>query len=293
MDGRRVRPPGYRSSTWETWAVPSNEFSEFTFGFAFTQEVTSFCWDALSGAPEMPSLFDEGKGKGFDAALGLWGWSMFVQFKRGSLLTRSTALEWDWYLDPYFRFDIYPSSRSSQHEDLLALESAAALHWVAYVAPVFHTNRELNELFMSRQVVDNVRMISPRAIGPLDGEVHHVTYQTASDVPIRHSEPTEIEALSTGELRSQLTWPGLSQTDLGRVGSVSNGPSPVVLDTAFFDTLADQMVTIRTGDADGRYLDLVASSVSTMTSFGRARTLGRLLFGGELIALPAGVPEDS
>jgi hypothetical protein len=198
--------------------VPPNQFSEFTFGFAFTQEVTSLCWDALAGAPEMPSLFDEGHGKGFDVSLGLWGWTLFAQFKRGWQLTRATALQWPTYNSAYYRFEIYPPARSTQHEDLLALATAAPLHWVAYVAPVFHTSARLNTLFMNRQVLDNVRMISPQQIGQLDDQLHHVTYRTRMDAPVVHSEPRTISAISVRQD------PGHAQSDLPV--TAPSGPGP-------------------------------------------------------------------
>lgn len=184
--------------------MPANKFSEFTFGFAFTQEVTTFCWEALAGAPEIPSLFDEGHGKGFDVSLGLWGWTLFAQFKCGSLLTRSTALQWGFYNADHYRFEIYRSSLSTQHADLVQLESSAPLHWVAYVAPVFHTSAELNALFTGRHVLDNVRMISPSAIGVLDDQSHYVTYRSRVDAPIVHSEPLSVEAIDVADVRRLL-----------------------------------------------------------------------------------------
>ena len=152
----------------------------------------------------MPSLFDEGRGKGFDVAVGLWGWTLFAQFKRGWKLTRSTALEWPIYNVPYHRFEIYPPARSTQHKDLLALEASAPIHWVAYVAPAFHTNAELNMLFIKRQILSNIRMTSPRAVGTLADQTHRVTYRTTADAPILHSEPRSIVALDIDELEARI-----------------------------------------------------------------------------------------
>jgi hypothetical protein len=74
--------------------MPPSEFSEFTFGFGFTHEVVSTAWGGLTGAPEMPSLYDEGLGKGYDVAMGFVGYTYFAQFKRGFRAVRSTARHW-------------------------------------------------------------------------------------------------------------------------------------------------------------------------------------------------------
>jgi hypothetical protein len=266
--------------------LPSSEFSEFTFGFAFTQEVTSLCWSALGGAPTMPSLFDEGHGKGFDAAVGLWGWTLFAQFKKGWRATRSSALQWSTYNSEYYRFEIYPNSRSTQHEDLLALERAAPLHWVAYVAPVFHSNARLNSLFMNQHVLDNVRMIAPRAIGHLDDDLHYVTYRTRTDAPLVHSDPKTINAISVRQFKNRLAqtdW-SLEEEDL-QSGEVPAGP--VKLDDTYFNALFERMIQAVGDRATGRTAESLMSELDAMTPFGRARTAGRLLFGGELLALPA------
>lgn len=267
--------------------MPANRFSEFTFGFAFTQEVTTMCWEALAGAPEIPSLFDEGHGKGFDVSLGLWGWTLFAQFKRGSLLTRSTALQWATYGASYYRFEIYPASRSAQHSDLMQLEASAPLHWVAYVSPVFHTSNELNALFTNRQVLDSVRMISPSAIGTLSDELHFVTYQTRVDTALVHSEPVPLESISVDSFRQKL-----HATDWRRDDDAQTSgqllAAPMLLNDEYFDSITAVMKESASETLGERTVVQLTSGMESMTSFGRARTTGRLLFGAELLALPAG-----
>lgn len=46
--------------------------------------------------------------------------------QRGSLLTRSTALQWGFYNADYYRFEIYRSSLSTQHADLVQLAPAVS-----------------------------------------------------------------------------------------------------------------------------------------------------------------------
>ncbi len=78
----------------------------------------------------------------------------------------------------------------------MQIEASAPLHWVAYVAPVFHTSGELTVLFTNRQVLNNVRMIRPSSIGVLDDQTHYVTYRNLVDAPLVHSEPVPIEAIN-------------------------------------------------------------------------------------------------
>ena len=102
--------------------MPQAQFSEFSFGFAYTRELVARFWSALTGHPVLPSLFDEGQAGGFDVAIGLYGWTYFAQFKRADYLSRRNALWWDEHFGPYYRFPITRRRTSRQHELLLELD---------------------------------------------------------------------------------------------------------------------------------------------------------------------------
>ena len=57
-------------------------FSEFSYGFALTQELASGRFGSLVAAPVCPSLIQEGQpGGGYDVKLPLIGAPLFLQFK--------------------------------------------------------------------------------------------------------------------------------------------------------------------------------------------------------------------
>ena len=45
------------------------EFSEFSYGYALTDELIHWNGTKLKAAPVFPSLYDEGAGKGYDLKL--------------------------------------------------------------------------------------------------------------------------------------------------------------------------------------------------------------------------------
>ena len=65
------------------------EFSEFSYGFAFTHEYINHT-PGLEAAPELPSLVDEAE-KGYDLKLGYKGYPRFFQFKLATYLNRRNA----------------------------------------------------------------------------------------------------------------------------------------------------------------------------------------------------------
>lgn len=140
---------------------------------------------------------------------------------------------------------------------------------------------------MSRNVLDNVRMISPSAIGVLDDQVHHITYRTRIDTPLVHSEPVPVEAINVENVRALL---GLTDWRGADVETSTAGPlvdRPVLLDDSYFDRVTDSMKQAASDAIGARVIGRLIGDMDSMTSFGRARTTGRLLFGAELLALPA------
>lgn len=68
-------------------------------------------------------------------------------------------------------------------------------------------------------------------------------------------------------------------------GPLAQGP--VLLDDAYFDGVTDSMHRAASDSMGTRAVGQLMGDLDSMTSFGRARTTGRLLFGAELLALPA------
>lgn len=245
-------------------------FSEFSYGFAYTHEVVDTCWAAVAGAPVFPSLYDEGQAGGFDLSIGLLGWTYFAQFKRADFLSRSNASWWHDHGGSYYRFPITRRRHSRQHALLLELEHQSVFHIVEYVAPRFHTAAALSNNFTNQNIVDRSLRIFPRRIGTVDDDQQHYVTYTAAGNPVVRSEPFSIEPpYNAGAL---IDWS--PRTD---------GAEPVPLDAETFDGISEKLLAIA---QEARVpIDSLSGSLNEMSSFGRARTLGRLLAGAELIPI--------
>ncbi len=171
-------------------------FSEFSFGFAYTFELSTLWQSHLVGAPMFPSLVDEGKaGGGYDVKLdSSLGFVYCAQFKRSEPMKRKSATESKagYGPMPFFRFSIYGSDTSQQHELLLDLEADGIL--VEYVAPLFIEQEDLDAAFSARNVRHRVVRIRPTSIGPLpDGDDHRVACDVSGGAPTLFSEPVELD----------------------------------------------------------------------------------------------------
>lgn len=60
---------------------------------------------------------------------------VFLQYKVSVKLIRKNATDWDMFNNEYYRFKIYPESKSNQHNLLMNL--AGLGHSVYYCAPAF------------------------------------------------------------------------------------------------------------------------------------------------------------
>jgi hypothetical protein len=102
------------------------DISEFSYGFALTQELIVIAGEPLRAAPIFPSLIEEGKaGGGYDVNLDIPGFPLFLQFKRADCMVRRTAAEarnpHNFPL-PFYRMKITERRRSAQHDMLLQLD---------------------------------------------------------------------------------------------------------------------------------------------------------------------------
>jgi hypothetical protein len=154
------------------------DISEFSYGFALTQELIAMAGEPLRAAPIFPSLIEEGKaGGGYDVQLDLPGFPLFLQFKRSDCMVRNSAMETAppyGFVPPFYRMRITERSRSAQHDMLVDLDDGQ--NQVFYAAPLFHTVQELNAAYLARQVAQRSFYIRPSEIGKLDNDRHHVAF---------------------------------------------------------------------------------------------------------------------
>jgi hypothetical protein len=174
-------------------------FSEFSYGYALTEEIASGKLGPLIGFPIFPSPYREGRhGGGYDIQLPLLGAPLFLQFKLSHYLWRSNAREWANFAGPYYRMYLRPLRHSRQHSLLVDL---ARKQEVYYVAPEFYKASELNDAYTNKNVFERSVFFNPLDIGNLpDDDVHYVVFNRSNSVAYLHSEePRKIERLYFGK----------------------------------------------------------------------------------------------
>lgn len=179
------------------------EISEFSYGFALTNEIVG--WAPVGAAPVFPSLIEEGRlGGGYDVKLDLPAVPLYLQFKRADCMVTRRAREVSEYglpiWVPFYRFKITEAGKSDQHELLLALDDGSCL--VYYAAPRFHELAEINDAWTNNSVADRSIFVAPSIIGSLDDNSHYVAYDDVGAWVC--SEPRPISFLDSGELVQKL-----------------------------------------------------------------------------------------
>ena len=198
------------------------DFSEFSYGYAVTEELVSAHKAAVIAAPLFPSLYDEGKaGGGYDVKIPLAGKPVFLQFKLSDQLERSNSKEHKSGLLglPYYRMHIRPAKHSDQHNLLLDFEASGES--VFYIAPEFHLPAELNSFYLIGSVVVNSAAFSPQAIGAMpDDDEHYLVFERGASTGYRCSdESKEVPKFNLANgLQPILTEQGKKSRDLGEGG---------------------------------------------------------------------------
>ena len=156
--------------------------SEFSYGYALTEELAKGFGKSITAAPVFPSLYQEGKkGGGWDVKLEKGGIPLFLQFKLSHYLKTASANERKsgHFSSPYYRMHLRPINHSKQHELLLDLERAG--NEVYYSAPGFHEPNELNDAYLKNKVKDRSIWVKPTDITDItDTDEHYVAFQLPS-----------------------------------------------------------------------------------------------------------------
>lgn len=155
------------------------DISEFSYGYALTEALTSIAPTRIRAAPQFPSLIEEGRaGGGYDVKIPYDTVPLFLQFKLCDCMTRRGAIEVKGgHLGaPFFRMHLRPTKHSKQHPMLLDLEASGAA--VFYAAPKFHTPKELDSAYLTGSIIRNSIFVQPSSIGVLpDDEAHHLAFE--------------------------------------------------------------------------------------------------------------------
>ena len=98
-------------------------FTEFSYGYAFTENLIRSSASGPASAPVFPNLVQEAK-LGYDVRIDMPGSPLFFQFKLPELMVRDTAREiaqlgLAGLSTPFFRLPLMRSDISDQHAHLL------------------------------------------------------------------------------------------------------------------------------------------------------------------------------
>jgi hypothetical protein len=184
-------------------------YTEFSFGYAFTENLIRSATARPSGAPVFPNLNQEAQ-LGYDVRIDLPASPLFFQYKLPELMVRSTAAEISQYAlpgirVPFFRMPLMRRDLSEQHELLLRLERRFPTA-VYYATPDIEDNNVFNTAYNAAQVHQQSVLFLPREIGPLpDDKQHIVAYRNGLGRAWLCSEPREIAAFRFEDVEQNAT----------------------------------------------------------------------------------------
>ena len=189
-------------------------FTEFSYGYAFTENLIRWSSRGPTAAPVFPNLVQEAQ-FGYDVSVDLPGLPLFFQFKLPELMVRQTAREIAHHglrdiKTPFFRMPLMRRDLSDQHKNLIQLENQFP-NSVFYASTAVDSLAKFNSAYARARVHLQSVLFSPNEIGLLpDDKAHSVSYSTTSGRAWRCSEPREVNARSF-ESVVELANEGLSQ----------------------------------------------------------------------------------
>lgn len=173
-------------------------FTEFSYGYAFTENLIRRSSSGPANAPVFPNLVQEAK-LGYDVKIDLPGLPLFFQFKLPEIMVRDTAkeiahLRLPGLAVPFFRMALMRRNLSDQHANLILLENQFP-GFVFYAAPAIADDEAFNGAYTRAEVHLQSVLFSPNNIGDLpDNEAHSVSYSGAAGDAWLCSDPTKINA---------------------------------------------------------------------------------------------------
>ena len=183
-------------------------YTEFSFGYAFTENLIRAASSNPVGAPVFPNLKQEAQ-LGYDVRINFPGCPLFLQYKLPELMVRKSAAEISEYSlqginIPFFRMSLIKRNLSKQHELLIKLEDQSP-NTVYYAAPNMCNVDTFNDAYNSAKVHCQSVFFSPKSIGPLsDDQQHVIAYRNGLNYAWLRSEPRKIPALQFENISRQL-----------------------------------------------------------------------------------------
>ncbi|RUV29242.1 MULTISPECIES: hypothetical protein [unclassified Mesorhizobium] len=175
-------------------------YTEFSFDYAFTENLIRSAPSAPVGAPVFPNLIHEARA-GFDIRINFPGVPLFFQFKLPELMRRGTAFEiaggnCPGLNVPFYRIALMRSDISRQHALLIRLERRYP-GCVFYAAPALQSVGHFDTAYNAAEVARRSVFFSPRDIGPLpDSKPHSIAYRHDLNVGYFCSNPRSVKAMT-------------------------------------------------------------------------------------------------
>lgn len=185
-------------------------YSEFSFGYAFTENLVRSSVSGPASAPEFPNLVDEGS-CGYDVKIDRGGAPLFLQYKLPERMVRASAAEIAYHglhqyglQVPFLRMYLMRRHASRQHELLVDLEQEHPGR-VFYATPCMRDERMFNRAYVAVAVHEESALFSPIDIGKLpDGAMHRVAYNADRSGAWFCSEPRQIRAFGVRSVIEEL-----------------------------------------------------------------------------------------
>lgn len=158
-------------------------FTEFSYGYAFTENLIRSSRSGPTTAPVFPNLVQEAQ-LGYDVKIDLPGIPLFFQFKLPEIMVRDTAREISQLAlpglsVPFFRMPLMRRDLSDQHKHMIGLEGKFP-NTVFYATPEIDNSTAFNEAYGRADVHACSAFFSPSNIGPLPNDKNHVVAYSAN-----------------------------------------------------------------------------------------------------------------
>lgn len=184
-------------------------YTEFSFGYAFTENLIRSHSTGPKGAPVFPNLVQEAK-LGYDVKINLPAVPLFFQFKLPDRMKNGTASEISsgncrGLTLPYYRFGLMRKDLSKQHAHLIDLEKMQP-GCVFYASPCLADIQAFNASYDLGRVFLDTAFFSPRDIGPLpDNKQHTIAYRRDLGHAFFCSDPQEISRVTFDDVQVKLS----------------------------------------------------------------------------------------
>lgn len=183
-------------------------YTEFSYGYAFTENLTRSLASAPTGAPVFPNLVQEAK-VGYDVNINLPAAPLFFQFKLPERMRKGTAFEVSnggcpGLAIPFYRIALMRADLSKQHSRLIELETKFP-GCVFYAAPVLSDIHAFNKSYGLGRVFNDSVFFSPGDIGPLpDNKQHTIAYRSGLASAFFCSDPQEKQKWSFDDISTKI-----------------------------------------------------------------------------------------